>query len=85
MQDVSITELRSVAKNRGIKKYNNLDKNELSNNILLSPLSSNELRLICKLRKIKDYENMCEDELQNTFKNSKPFKDSKEIRLKISL
>ena len=80
MQDVSITELISVAKNRGIKKYNNLDKNELSNNILLSPLSSNELRLICKLRKIKDYENMSEDELQNAFKNSKPFKDSKEIK-----
>ena len=28
---------------------------------------------------MKNYENMSEDELQNAFKNSKPFKDSKEI------
>ena len=46
MQDLSITELRSIAKNRGIKKYNKLDKDELSKNILLSSLPSNELRLI---------------------------------------
>ena len=79
MQDLSLTELRSIEKNRGIKKYNNLDKKELSKNILLPSLSSNELRLIFKLRKIKNYEKMSEDELQNAFKNSKPFKDSKEI------
>ena len=80
MLDLSITELRSIAKNRGIKKYNNLDKDQLLKNILLSSLSSNELRLISKLRKIKNNENKSEDELLNAFKNSKPFKDSKEIR-----
>ena len=46
MQDLSITELRSIAKNGVIKKYNKLDKDELSKNILLSSLPSNELRLI---------------------------------------
>ena len=79
MQDLSVTELRSIAKNRGIKKYNKLDKDESLKNILLSPLSLNELRSILKLRKIKNHENMPKDELQNAFKNSKPIKDSKEI------
>ena len=67
-------------KNRGIKGYNNLDKNELLKNILLLALSSNELRSISQLRKIKNYENMSEDELLNAFKNPKPFKGSKEIK-----
>ena len=44
MADLSITELKSIAKNRGVKKYNNLDKDELLENILLSSLSSNKLR-----------------------------------------
>ena len=79
MQDLSVTELRSNAKNRGIKKYNKLDKDELLNNILLSFLSFDELRSISKLKKIKNYESMSEDELENAFKNSKPFKDNKEI------
>ena len=57
-----------------------IDKDELLKNILLSSLSSNELRSISKLRKIKNYENMSDDELLNAFKNSKPFKDSKEIK-----
>ena len=56
MQDLSITELRSIVKNRDIKNYNNLDKDELSKNILFSSLSFNKLRLISKLRKIKSYE-----------------------------
>ena len=80
MQDLSLTELRSIAKNRSIKEYNKLDKDELLRNILLSSLSLDKLRSVSKLRKIKNYENMSEDELQNDFKNSKPFKDSKEIR-----
>ena len=79
MQDLSVSELRSIPKNRGIKEYNKLDKDELLKNILLSSLWLDELRSISKLRKIKNYENMSEDELQNAFKNSKPFKDSKEI------
>ena len=55
MQDLSVTELRSIAKNRVIKEYNKLDKNELLKNILLSSLSLDELRSISKLRKIKNY------------------------------
>ena len=77
---LSITELRSNAKNRGIKRYNSLDKDELLKTILLSALSIDELRSISKFRKIKNYENMSEDELLNAFKELKPFKDSKEIR-----
>ena len=73
MQDLSITELRSIAKNRDIKNYNNLGKDELLDNILFSYVSLDELRSISKLRKIKNYENMPEDKLQNAFKNSKPF------------
>ena len=79
MQDLSVTELRSIAKNRDIKEYNKLDKDVLLKNILVSSLSRNELRSISKLRKIKNYENISEDELLNAFENSKPFKDSKEI------
>ena len=79
MLDLSITELRSIGKNRGIKGYNSLDKDELLKTILLSALSLDELRSISKFRKIKNYENMSEDELLNAFEDSKPFKDSKEI------
>ena len=35
MQDLSVTELRSIAKNRGIKEYNKLDKDVLLKNTLL--------------------------------------------------
>ena len=80
MMDLSITELRSIAKNRGIKRYNNLDKDELLKTILLSALSLDELRSISKFRNIKNYENMSEDELLNAVEDSKPFKDSKEIK-----
>ena len=80
MPDLSLTELRSIAKNRSIKEYSKLDKDELLRNISLSSLSLDKLRSISKLRKIKNYENMSQDELQNDFKNSKSFKDSKEIR-----
>ena len=83
MQSLSITELRSIAKSRDIKKYNQLDKDEVLKNILLSSLSFNESRLISKLRKIKNYKNISEDELQNALKNSKlPFEDNKEIKKK---
>ena len=79
MLDPSVTELRSIAKNGGIRGYNNLDKDELLKTILLSTLSFGELRSISKFRKIKSYENMSEDELLNAFDNSKHFKNSKEI------
>ena len=80
MQNLSVTELRLIAKKRDINYYNNLDKDESSKNILFSSLSFNELRLISKSRKIKNFENMSTDELLNAFENSKPFKDSKEIK-----
>ena len=80
MKDLSITELRSIAKNIGIKGYNSLDKDELLKTILLSALSVDEFRSISKFRKIKNYGNMPEDELLNAFEDSKPFKDSKEIK-----
>ena len=71
MLDLSIAELRSIAKNRGIKGYNTLDKDELFKTIILSALSLDELRSISKFRKIKNYENMPEDELLNAFEDSK--------------
>ena len=68
-----------MQKNRGIKGYNNLDKDELLKAILLSALSPDKLRSISKLRKVKNYKNMSEDELLNAFENSKTFKDSAKI------
>ena len=65
MLDLSVTELRSIAKNRGIKEYKNFDKDELLKNVLLVSLSLKELRSISKLRRINNYENMSEDELLN--------------------
>ena len=80
MLHLLVTELRSVAKSRGIKGYNKLDKDELLKTILLSALSHDELRSISKFRNIKNYENVSEDELLNAFEDYKrPFKDSKEI------
>ena len=67
-------------KNRGIKGYNNSDKDELLKTILLSALSLDELRSISRFKKINNYENMSEDELLNAFKDLKPFKDGKDIR-----
>ena len=43
MLDLSVTELRSIAKNRGIRGYNNLDKDKLLKTTLLSALSLDEL------------------------------------------
>ena len=81
--DLSVTELTSIAKNRGIKKYNKLDKDELLKNVFFfSFLSLNEYKSISKLRKIKNYGNISEDELLNFFENSKHFKDSKETNTK---
>ena len=80
MLDLSVSEVRSTAKNRSIKGYNNLNKDELLKAILLLALSPDKLRSISKLRKIKNCENMSEDELLNAVKDSKPFKDSKEIK-----
>ena len=80
MLDLSVTELRSIAKNRVIKKYISLDKDELLKTILLLSLSLCELNSVLKFRKIRNYENMSENELLNAFKDSKPFRDSKEIK-----
>ena len=42
MVDLSVTELRSMVKNKGVKGYNNLDKDELLKTILLSALLLDE-------------------------------------------
>ena len=90
MFDLSLTELRSIAKNRKIKGCKSLDIDELLKtfNILMktiqeidfSGLSFGELKLIAKFRRIKDYENMFKDELLDTLKKSEPSKDIKDIR-----
>ena len=62
MLNLSVTELRSIENNRGIKKCNSLDKDELLKTILLLSLSLGELKSISKFRKIRNYENMSEEE-----------------------
>ena len=71
MFDLSLTELRSIAKNRHIKGYKDRDNDELLKtlNILLktvkeinpSNLSLSELKLIAKFRRIKNYEDTSRD------------------------
>ena len=78
MFDLSLTELRSMPKNRNINRYKDLDKDELLKtlNILVktfkeidfSSLSLSELKLIAKFRRIKNYENMFKDELLDALK-----------------
>ena len=90
MFDLSLTELKSIAKNRNIKGYKCQDKVELLKalNILvkavkeidLSSLSLCELKLIAKFRRIKNYEDMSRDKLLDALKKSEPFKDTKELR-----
>ena len=80
MSDLSLTELRLIPKNRNIKGYRGLPKDELLINLNISGLSFSELKLIAKGRRIMNYEDMSKDELLNTFKKSVPFKDIKEIR-----
>ena len=93
MLHLSLTESRSIAKNRNIKGYKTFNKDELLKtlNILVktvkeidfSSLSLSELKLISKFRRIKNYENMFKDELLKAIKKSEPFKDIAEIRKKI--
>ena len=90
MFDLSSTELRLIAKNRNIKGYKSLDKDELLKtlNMLVktvkeidfSSLSLNELKLIAKFRRIKNYENKSKNELLGAFKKSGPFNDIMEIK-----
>ena len=78
MSDLTITELRLIAKNRNINGYRGLSKDELLKNlnisvktvkeIDLSRLSLSELKLIAKVRRIKNYEDMSKDELLIVFK-----------------
>ena len=70
MLDLSVTELRSITKYSGIKRYNILGKDQLLSTILLSALSLDKLRSISKFRKINNYENMSENELLDTRKSS---------------
>ena len=73
MSDLSLTELRLIAKNRNIKRYKGLPKDELLENLniavktikeidLLS-LSLSELKLIEKVRGTKNYENKSKNEV----------------------
>ena len=90
MFDLPLTELRSIVKDRNIKGYKSLDKDELLKTlnisvktvkeIDLSSLSLSELKLIPKFRRINNYEIMFKDELLNVFKNSVPFKGITKIR-----
>ena len=90
MSDLTITELRLIAKNRNIKGYKGLSKDELLKNlnlsvktikeIDLSSLSLSELKLIAKVRIINNYENKSKNYLLDAFKKSEPFKGIKEIR-----
>ena len=84
MPDLSLTELRSIAKkNDNIKGYKGLDKDELLKtlNILVktvkeidfSSSSLSELKLIAKFRRIKNYENMFKDEFVRCFKKVRTF------------
>ena len=85
MFDLSLTELRSIAKNRNIKGYKCQDQVELLKtlNILgkgvkeidLSSLSLCELKSIAKFRRIKNYEDMSRDKLLDALKKSEPFKN----------
>ena len=88
--DLSLTELRLIAKNRNTKGYKSLSKDELLKNlnillktikeIDLSSLSLSELKLIAKVRRIKNYEKKFKNELLDAFKKSESFKDTREIR-----
>ena len=55
MSDLTITELRVIAKNRNIKGYRGLSKDELLTNLNISGLSFTELKLIIKTRRINNY------------------------------
>ena len=88
--DLTITELRLIAKNRNIKGYKDLFKDELLRDLIipvktvkeidLSSASLSELKLIAKVRRIKNYENKSKNELLDAFKRSEPFKGIKEIK-----
>ena len=90
MSDLILTKLILIVKNRKIRGYKGLSKDDLLRdlNILvktskeadLSILSFSELKLIAKVRRIKNYESMSKYELLSAFKNSIPFKGVKEIK-----
>ena len=85
MSDLSLTELRLIAKKRNIKRYKGFSKDELLKNLNIlkidpSNLSLTELKLIAKIRRPKNYKNMSKNELLDTLKKSEPFKGIKEIR-----
>ena len=83
MSDLTIRELRLVAKNRNTMGYKGLCKDELLKNlnisaktikeIDLSRVLLSELKLISKVRRIKNYENKCKNKLLDTLKKSEPF------------
>ena len=78
MSNLTLTELRLIAKNKIIKGYRGLSEDELLINLNISGLSLTELKLIAKARRIKTYEDMCKDELLDALKKAEPFKYIKE-------
>ena len=94
MSDLTITELRLIAKNRNVKGYRGFSKKlrgllrdlkisvKTVKKIELSSLSLSELKLIAKVRRIKNYEGMSKDELLSAFKNSILLRCVEEIRKK---
>ena len=90
MLDLSLTELRLIAKNRNIKGYKSQHKDKLLETLNISvktvkeikllSLSLSKLKLIVKDRRIENYVNMSKNELLHAFKNSIPFENIKEIR-----
>ena len=79
-----------MQKNRNIKRYRGLSKDEVLKNLNISletvkeiefsSLSFSELKLVAKARRIKNYENMSKNDLLGAFKKSELFKGIKEIR-----
>ena len=81
MSNLSLIELKLIAKNKGIKGYESRPEDKLLSalnvsvkmikELKISDLSLTELKLIAKIRGIKGYENMSKDKLLSTFNKSK--------------
>ena len=92
MANLSLNELKVIARIRGIKGYESMSKDKLLSALNVSKsmktiievrkenLSLNELKLIAKNRGIKGYESMSEDRILIALKESEPAKTIREVR-----
>ena len=85
MSNLSLTELKLIAKNRDSKDYESMSEDKLLSVLNISVktitvLSSTELKLIAKIRGIKRYENMSKDKLLSASNKSKPRKTIRKIK-----